>query len=310
MESQIPHPQDFLNPALKVLKNSTVPLGRNEIIRQAVEEVISTQNLPPEIKSITRSTKSKSGHAKKPYFIIENNASWAISYLCIGGYITNEKQRGFWEITKLGIESYPVDQEEVATKVKAFNKQRMETRQALNDKNPDEVYEDEYSEPILIAKEKEQDWKSEILTKLQNLEPQEFEKFCGQFLKQIGFENVIVTQQSRDGGFDASASLRQNILSTRVLIECKKWKDGNHVGQSVVNQLRGVMKTHHVERGVIFTTSDFTKDAYQSARNVGDIELINGEEICNLMKKNNFGIIIEMVPKIRMDSKFIEGLIR
>ena len=114
-----------------------------------------------------------------------------------------------------------------------------------------------------------------------------------------------VTSQSNDGGFDASAIFKQDgIFSQKILVQCKRYKESNKIGRPVIDQLRGVMMSCHVKKGIVFTTSDFTKDAKQSVENILDIELISGNEICNLMRKYNLGVKVH--KEYKTDIGFIE----
>jgi restriction system protein len=45
---------------------------------------------------------------------------------------------------------------------------------------------------------------------LQSLTPEGFEKICQRLLRESGFEKVIVTGQSHDGGIDGYGTLEMN----------------------------------------------------------------------------------------------------
>jgi restriction system protein len=292
VDEKIPSFTEFFNPVLEFLKNQTDLVHRSDIIDGVIKK------LSPDPALLDKNTKQGDS-------VYKNRIAWALSFLNLTDHISNDKKRGYYEITNLGISNYPVEEKEILQLERINHKKWKEqkerkSKQQMDDKD---IPDNDYKEAINI--DKDEDWKDKVLSVLVRLKSESFEKFCGQFLRHIGFENVQVTQRTRDGGFDATAIFKQSILSTKVLIECKKWDEKNNVGDEVVHKLRGVMKTHHVDRGVIFTTSDFTKSAYETARSVGDIDLICGDDICNLMKKHEFGVKVEMKPVIIVDEDFI-----
>ena len=68
----------------------------------------------------------------------------------------------------------------------------------------------------------------------------------------------------------------------------------------VVQQLRGSVNTVELERGLLITTSDFTKGAYQEAEAYGkaNIDLMNGEKLVELLLKYEIGVESQKVYTI------------
>ena len=93
--------------------------------------------------------------------------------------------------------------------------------------------------------------------------PELFERLCQRLLRELGFDEVTITGRSRDGGIDGTAILRgKTLISFAVAFQCKRWK--NPVGPNVVRDFRGAMGGR-AEKGMILTTSTFTKDAKAEA---------------------------------------------
>jgi len=126
--------------------------------------------------------------------------------------------------------------------------------------------------------------KEYILKKLTDMSPRKFEYFISHLLQIMGFE-VEQTGSTRDGGVDIKGMLFTDITSIRLKVQVKRWKD--NVGSEVVRNLRGALDQTLGEGGVIITTSDFTKDAYEEAERRGarKIDLINGERLVELILK-------------------------
>ena len=151
--------------------------------------------------------------------------------------------------------------------------------------------------PILslvdFYKDYETSFRAELLERLQNLSPRDFEHFGRRLLRTYGFLDVEVTQISKDGGIDGYGKLQVGLATMNVAFQCKRWQ-GN-VGRTEVDKFRGAI-SGEFEQGIFFTTSDFTPDAKDASLKKGAVPiiLINGEGIINLMIEKGFGV--ERVP--------------
>ena len=125
--------------------------------------------------------------------------------------------------------------------------------------------------------------------RLFDLDPTAFENLIGELLVAIGFEDVVVTKRSGDGGIDVRAVLVVgDVIKTRMAIQVKRWK--NNVQSPIVQNVRGSLSTH--EQGLIITTSDFSSGAYEEAQIIDKIPvaLMNGERLVSLLVENNIGV--------------------
>jgi hypothetical protein len=118
---------------------------------------------------------------------------------------------------------------------------------------------------------------------LLTLAPREFEELIRTLLTKMQF-NASVTKISGDGGIDIIALSEQPIVGGRYVIQCKKYSPGNNVGEPLVRELYGAMMHENANKGILITTSDFTKQAISFSQNKA-IELINGNDIINLLNK-------------------------
>jgi len=136
-------------------------------------------------------------------------------------------------------------------------------------------------------------FRAQLLERLQDLSPREFEYFARRLLAAYGFVDVEVTQVGKDGGIDGYGRLRLGLATMRAAVQCKKWQ-GN-VGRPEVDKFRGAIQGQY-EQGVFFTTSDFTPAARNASlrRGAVPIILLNGESIVGLMIEKGLGV--ERVP--------------
>jgi len=147
--------------------------------------------------------------------------------------------------------------------------------------------------------------RSELFERITNLHPRAFENFIGALLSNIGFENVVVLKYSGDGGLDVEAELTVGgVTNVKTAVQVKSWK--NNVPGKIVRELRGGLKTD--QRGLIITTSSFTKDAKREAIEEGKtpISLIDGEKLLDLLIENEVGISKKKITYLELDLERIE----
>ena len=100
-----------------------------------------------------------------------------------------------------------------------------------------------------------------------------------------------VTRRSGDKGVDVVANLRlEGITDVKTVIQVKRFKQGNNLSGAVVTQLRGSAEVD--QRGLVITTSDFTRSAKDEARapNKMPVSLVNGDKLLDLLLKHEVGV--------------------
>jgi restriction system protein len=101
------------------------------------------------------------------------------------------------------------------------------------------------------------------------MSPFDFEEFIAKLFKKMGYDTKT-TSKTGDYGVDVVA---KNGFE-KVAIQCKKYHEGNNVGNQTVQMLLGSMQLQGLKanKGIVITTSHFTKQAYKQAEG-NDIEL-------------------------------------
>jgi len=96
---------------------------------------------------------------------------------------------------------------------------------------------------------------------MRTLSPRRFEELVAELLQRKGY-NIILTPESKDGGFDIYAA-RSDALGGEFLylVECKRYVPPHHVGIHVIRALNGVRDLHRATGAAVVTTSYFTKPA-------------------------------------------------
>ena len=139
-------------------------------------------------------------------------------------------------------------------------------------------------------------FRKQILNQLKQIDPKAFEFFSKKLLEVYGFNNMKVTQYSKDGGLDGHGELKVGITYFNVAFQCKRWKNTN-VGRIEIDKFRGAIQGSY-EQGIIFTTAKFSKEALNATRRNGAVPiiLIDGDTIVDIMIEKRFGVDSENMP--------------
>lgn len=147
--------------------------------------------------------------------------------------------------------------------------------------------------------------RSQLHEFLHTMPAERFEALVMELLLQMGFDesSVEVTPYGGDGGIDVVGVYRAaGLTEVNAAVQAKRWK-GN-VRAPTVTQLRGSLQVH--QQGILITTSDFSKGAYQEAiaQNKTRIGLINGDELVNLLMKYRVGVVEKTLTVVSLDDEW------
>ncbi len=129
----------------------------------------------------------------------------------------------------------------------------------------------------------------QLLNRIHSTEPAEFEELVGRLLTAMGFDAVVATPLSGDGGIDVRGRLVVgDVIRIKMAVQVKRWH--NNVQAPVVQQVRGSLGAH--EQGLIVTTSDFSKGAKAEAErsDATPVALMNGEQLVHLLVEHKIGV--------------------
>ena len=278
----IPTYDDLLWPTLEALKNS----GGSASIQELLEHVTRDLALPDEVSDIP--------HNDGPQTEVAYRLAWARTNLKWVDAVNNTA-RGVWTITPAG-RAIP-SEEKVRDLVRKERRRRQRNRV-----KPAPAVPSEDSETS-----SESDWKEGLLAILRDLEPDAFERLCQRILRESGFTKVSVTGRSGDGGIDGAGVLRVNLISFHVRFQCKRY--AGSVGAREIRDFRGAM-VGRADKGLFMTTGRFTRDAAREAVRDGApaIDLIDGVDLCGLLKQLELGVSTELVESIRPQPGFFAEL--
>ena len=118
-----------------------------------------------------------------------------------------------------------------------------------------------------------------LSTNFQNMSPYEFEEFIAELFGRMGY-STETTKASSDYGADVIA--KRNGETT--IIQVKRYKEGNNVGNQTVQQTLGAMFRFNAGKSIIVTTSKFTRQAMKQAEGA-PIELWDKEKLHSMVER-------------------------
>lgn len=113
------------------------------------------------------------------------------------------------------------------------------------------------------------------------IEWRRFEAVCESLFGQAGFETKSQSHGA-DGGVDVWLHSR-NATGPVAVVQCKHWQ-GKAIGVKELREFYGVMASHQLKRGTYATTSTYTADATQFAKDNG-INTLDGKGLLALIAK-------------------------
>ena len=269
-------------PCLKALKAMGGSASNDELLAKVIE----LEKVPEDVTSFihTDNRQTKLGY----------NLAWAKTYLKRAGAIENST-RGVWSITDVGERMTEADVDGVPSLVR---RQDYDSRHSEPSTDEADNGADEQAPTEL------QSWRDALLVQLRQMDPSAFERLAQRLLREAGFIKVEVTGRSGDGGIDGIGVLRLNLLSFHVLFQCKRYSGS--VAAREIRDFRGAM-VGRSDKGLFITTGTFTADAKREATRDGApaIELIDGDQLCDLLRQLKLGVKIELVERVVVDEDWL-----
>lgn len=114
---------------------------------------------------------------------------------------------------------------------------------------------------------------------LQTLSPSTFEEFIGKLFELMGYS---VENLPDVGDYGADLIARKD--NDAIVIQCKQYSDGNHVGAEEVQKTLGAMWKYKANKSILVTTSSFTVRAEEQAKDA-PIELWDKKILREMIEK-------------------------
>lgn len=281
----IPDYQSVMKPLLRFTADQLEHSLREAVDSLAVEFKL-TQN---ELKELLPSGQQ---------FIFVNRVGWARTYLKKAGLLESTR-RSHFRITARGLEVLKqapgridvkyLDQFDEFKEFRNLKRARLddpEIKDELSDSTPEEALETAY-------KQLRDTLANDLLQQLKGSSPGLFEKIVVELLVKMGYggsrkDAGKAIGRSGDEGIDGF--IKEDRLGLDIIyIQAKRW-DGT-VGRPEVQKFAGALQGQRARKGIMITTSAFSKEAHDYASRIENkIVLIDGEQLAQLMIDHALGV--------------------
>lgn len=145
---------------------------------------------------------------------------------------------------------------------------------------------------------------SELLEQVIQVNPYRFESMVLDLLVSMGYGKASGTLKSNDEGIDGIIN-KDALGIEKIYIQVKRYKLENKVGRPSLQSFMGSILNKD-SKGLFITTSDFTSEAIEYAKNV-NLTLINGKYLAELMFDYNIGVQTRRMLEIKsLDYDYFE----
>ena len=233
--------------------------------------------------------------------VLSNRIGWAKSHLKYAGLLENPT-RGRVRISELGrrvlaerppsigvkfLNQFPSHREFVGKAAAKEGNEESSIPDVIEDnRTPLELIDTAYQSLSSATAE-------DLLSRLRTCSPGFFENVVVRLLMTMGYGGIAghgsVTGRSGDGGIDGV--IKQDKLGLDIVcIQAKRWEGS--VGRPIIQGFVGSMDYIRAKKGVIMTTSSFTKDGIDFVDRIEGkkVVLIDGARLADLMIEHNLGV--------------------
>lgn len=238
--------------------------------------------------------------------LYSNRADWALSYIANNKQILelpeNKKvlkkiDRGIYTITKFGKEI--LNSKDASLKFNNWYEKIYNNKTEIGCKNIVSEHQEKTPNDIITEASNElfQNLKSQILDEISQKDPNFFEYLVSKLLEKMGYGVGRLTKSGADGGIDGIIDEDELGLS-QIYIQAKSWQGS--VSRPEIQKFVGAISDKQTKKGVFITTSNFTKEAREYAKNVQShtVILVDGDRLAELMIKYKIGVQVRQILEI------------
>jgi restriction system protein len=306
----VPDFQTFMLPVLREFADGAEHLYKNVRERVATALRLSPEDLADRIPS-----------GKKTR--VDDRASWAHVYLKQAGLLKSSR-RGVYQITPRGqqvltspperinmefLEQFP-EYIEFKSRKRTVDEEgskpavaRAADHASQTELTPDEQIRAGYE--LLRAS-----LAAQLIERVRQASPAFFEQLVVDVLLAMGYggsqeDAARVVGQSGDGGIDGI--IKEDRLGLEsIYVQAKRWEAT--VGRPMVQQFAGALHGHRARKGVMITTSNFSREAIEYAKaSQITIVLIDGVQLADYMVEFGVGVSnVDTIKLKRLDEDYFE----
>jgi restriction system protein len=226
-----------------------------------------------------------------------HRSGWSLSTLKAAGYVSNPS-RGLWTLTDRGralLQTHSIVlPDDVYRQIIAESRSREQAEGVVPGvpASPPDAQQTPEERIDSALEEVRTAIAGILLQRILESTPQFFENLVLDLLRAMGYgssdEDIERTGSPGDGGVDGVISL-DSLGFEKICVQAKRWQAT--VGRPEVQAFYGALAGRRVKKGVIITTSCFSRDAIEYARQQsGVIVLIDGSSLARLMLQHGIGV--------------------
>lgn len=300
----IPSYQKFMLPLLEKVGD-----GKEHKTADVTEQLADYFRLSEEDKAVTL----KSGRSK----LYRNRIGWAKTHLTKAGLLETVSH-GTFKITEEGKKVLSKKPKEITNQFlmqyPAFAEWTKPAKSAEKAKAPDAVPPEEHETPEDTLDRVHADlmgkFEGDLLDRVKACSPPFFEQLVVDLLVKMGYggsreEAGKVLGGPGDGGIDGV--INEDRLGLDIIcVQAKRWE--NSVPPATLHAFAGSLDAVGAKKGVIITTSSFTRKAVEFAEKIEKrIILIDGSRLAKLMVEFDVGVSpVAHYDVYRIDNDFFE----
>ena len=247
--------------------------------------------------------------------LFDNRVGWTKTHLLKAGLLESPR-RSIFQITTRGKEVLSHKPLQINSK---FLKQFSEYQTFRGANNTTDIYlpsQDNLIEQIspeealdAVYQKLKLALAQDLLTLVKDCTPEFFERLVVRLLVKMGYGGSIqdagkAIGRSGDEGIDGI--IKEDKLGLdAVYIQAKKWE--GTVGRPEIQKFVGALAGQGAKKGVFITTSNFSREAHEYAKNMRDtkVVLLDGEQLTQFMIDYNLGVsVISQYEVKKIDSDF------
>ncbi len=230
--------------------------------------------------------------------IFANRVAWARTYMGKAGLLESIR-RGYFKITERGVDVLKQNPDRIDVKflgqfeefrqfraLKHVKIEEAEAEAETHARTPEEALESAY-------KQLRDNLANDLLQQVKSCSPGLFEKIVVELLVKMGYggsrqDAGRAIGRSGDEGIDGI--IKEDRLGLDIIyIQAKRWD--NTVGRPEVQKFAGALQGQRARKGIMITTSNFSKEALDYASRIeSKIVLIDGEQLSQLMIDHGLGV--------------------
>ncbi len=244
-----------------------------------------------------------------------NRVAWVKTHLGFARLLTSPA-RGQMQITARGLEVFAKKTTRIDLKFLRQFPEYIDARGSKRDsaEPPSEPPETGTGSPLETLQKSFADLRSalavELLDTIKARSPQFFERLVLELMQKLGYGSFISDAAEHLGGSNdrgLDGVIKEDKLGLDVIyIQAKRWEGA--VGPATVREFLGALDQAGAKKGVLITTSTFTKEArLPFSKSDKKVSLIDGLTLSNLMIDHDLGVTpVETFQIKRVDSDYFE----